>query len=110
MFLLVQYSQVLQKLGFGIDLISTIFFWASIGLGIWILLFVIGFSEFILSSTASIWYFGNSSIEMKPHRPIGTSVWRAFRYHLGSIAFGSLILGVFFPFRLIGAIFEKNHS
>lgn len=31
---------------------------------------------------------------MEPNHVIATSVWRAFRYHLGSLAFGSFILAV----------------
>eukprot|EP01016_Furgasonia_blochmanni_P044095 TRINITY_DN6088_c0_g1_i2.p1 TRINITY_DN6088_c0_g1~~TRINITY_DN6088_c0_g1_i2.p1 ORF type:complete len:301 (-),score=73.56 TRINITY_DN6088_c0_g1_i2:215-1039(-) len=35
------------------------------------------------------------------HRPILRSYWRAFRYHLGSLAFGSLILAIVQAIRLV---------
>lgn len=66
--------------------------------GIWTLFFTLGFSQFVLCSAAVIWYFNQ---DMKPHRPITSSLWRAFRYHIGSIAFGSLILALLAIMRAI---------
>jgi hypothetical protein len=93
-----------------IDLISTIFFYIMIPLGVWNLLFITGLNSFIVSSSASIWYFSNSSVGIKPHRPLGSSIWRAFRYHIGSIAFASLVLGLCYPLRILGSLFSKNYS
>lgn len=62
--------------------------------GFWTLFFVGGFTTFVLCSSAAIWYYSNDTSGSKPHSPILTSVARAFRYHLGSIAFGSLLLAL----------------
>ena len=58
--------------------------------GLWVNAFILAVNQFVLASTVSIWYFG----QQKPHMPITRSVYRAFRYHLGSLAFGSLILAI----------------
>lgn len=76
--------------------------------GIWMIFFLNGLTNFVLSSSAAIWYFSNSSIGQKPHRPILTSISRAQRYHPGTIAFGSLVLGIFFIIRFLSAFFKSN--
>lgn len=48
-------------------------------------------SQFVLASTVAIWYFSGTQ---KAHNPIKRSFYRAFRYHLGSLAFGAFILAV----------------
>jgi len=55
--------------------------------------FLNALSQFVLASTACIWYFEHR-IEGGAERPVARSFWRAFRYHLGSIAFGSLIVAI----------------
>jgi hypothetical protein len=44
-------------------------------------------------STSCIWYFSHGE-EGQKHAPVSTSIYRAFRYHLGSLAFGSLLLAI----------------
>ena len=60
--------------------------------------YVIAFFEalasFIYASTACIWYFEQGGTEKDVRRPVCRSVYRAFRYHLGSLAFGSLIIAI----------------
>jgi choline transporter-like protein 2/4/5 len=41
----------------------------------------------------AIWYF-SCGTDSGPERPISRSLWRAFRYHFGSLAFGSFLLAV----------------
>ena len=60
------------------------------------------FSQFIYASCASIWYF-NHDKNTEGHF-ILKSFKRAFRYHFGSIAFGSLIVAIV---RFIMLLFEK---
>jgi len=50
-----------------------------------------------MSSTAVIWYFKQGSASI----PVTKSVYRAFRYHLGSLAFGSLLVAIVEFIRLI---------
>lgn len=42
------------------------------------------------------------------HAPVRTSIYRAFRYHLGSLAFGSLILAIIQFIRVILAYMESQ--
>ena len=68
--------------------------WFHIFAGIYVLSFIEAFSSFVYSSTACIWYFEGGANEKDVTRPVTRSVWRAFRYHLGSLAFGSLIIAI----------------
>jgi hypothetical protein len=51
-------------------------------------------ASFIYSSTACIWYFEQGGNDKTVSKPVTRSFWRAFRYHLGSLAFGSLIIAI----------------
>ena len=53
---------------------------------------MVALGQFTLSSTVAIWYFATE--ESKAERPVSRSIWRAFRYHLGTLAFGSFLLAV----------------
>lgn len=68
-------------------------FWFHLFGILWINAFLIALEQFILASTVAIWYFSVGS-DAGVQRPISRSVYRAFRYHLGSLAFGSFILAV----------------
>lgn len=49
----------------------------------------------MIASTACIWYFEQDSDSPdKTTFPVMKSFYRAFRYHLGSLAFGSLIIAI----------------
>lgn len=60
--------------------------------GLWINAFILALNQFILASSVGIWYFSDKEIGAK--LPISTSLYRAYRYHLGSLAFGSLLLAI----------------
>jgi solute carrier family 44 (choline transporter-like protein), member 2/4/5 len=52
-------------------------------------------NQFIIASTACIWYFNQSDqVPDKITTKVSTSFYRAFRYHLGSLALGSLIIAI----------------
>ena len=55
--------------------------------------FISAYNQFVLCSSACIWYFEHR-IEGGAHRPVSKSFYRAFRYHLGSLAFGALIVAI----------------
>jgi hypothetical protein len=55
--------------------------------------FLNALSIFVLSSSACIWYFEHRQ-EGGATRPVSRSFYRGFRFHLGSIAFGSLIVAI----------------
>lgn len=56
--------------------------------------FIEALASFIYASTACIWYFEQGGTDKDVSRPVSRSVWRVFRYHLGSLAFGSFIIAV----------------
>ena len=61
----------------------------------WISAFISALNQFVIASTACIWYFEQSDlVPEKTHLPVVKSFYRAFRYHLGSLAFGSLIIAI----------------
>lgn len=53
--------------------------------------------QFIIASACAIWYWEQNGT----HKPISRSIYRAFRYHLGSLAFGSLLLAIVQMIRII---------
>lgn len=67
--------------------------WAYFFVGLWVNAFIQAICQFVLASSACIWYFSHGE-EGQKHAPVSTSLYRAFRYHLGSLAFGSLILAI----------------
>lgn len=55
--------------------------------------FIDALNQFVLASCACIWYWEQANPD-GPKRLISRSFWRAFRFHLGSLAFGSLIIAI----------------
>ncbi len=72
--------------------------------GLWTHAFIMALNQFLIASTACIWYFSEKD---KVHMPVSRSVFRAFRYHLGSLAFGSLLLAIVSHCLIITFIFNK---
>jgi hypothetical protein len=60
----------------------------------WIIAFLNATNQFILASCACIWYFNQGKDGVDSKGEVTTSFKRAFRYHLGSLAFGSLIVAI----------------
>lgn len=71
------------------------FGFAAFGM-LWTCLWVAHFTQFIISSVAAHWYFGSAA----PH-PVLRSVRDMVRYHLGSIAFGAIVLTLMSVFGLL---------
>lgn len=59
---------------------------------LWINAFKVAFTQFVIASVATYWYFDHNR-QPREHYII-KSVETAFRYHLGTLAFGSLILSI----------------
>ncbi|EGR28329.1 solute carrier family 44 protein member 2, putative [Ichthyophthirius multifiliis] len=81
--------------------------WSYFFIGLWINAFIQALCLFILASSACIWYFSHGE-EGQKHSPVSTSIYRAFRYHLGSLAFGSFILAIVQFIRVILAYIEQQ--
>jgi hypothetical protein len=60
---------------------------------LWNNAFLIAMANFILASSVCMWYFAQNTGQ-GPRMTVSKSVYRAWRYHLGSLAFGSLILAI----------------
>ena len=79
----------------------------------WLIAFVNGLNEMTLSGAFGIYYwtrYENASKEQKNNLPFFTlikSFWRAFFFHFGTIAFGSLLIAIV---SIIRVILELIHS
>lgn len=61
---------------------------------IWILCFINDFGDMVLAGSFAGWYWTLDRKKDLPSFPLMTSFIRTFRYHLGTIAFGSLIISI----------------
>lgn len=62
-------------------------------MGFWKQAFVTALVQFVIASSCVIWYFSQGSGQLVT-APVSKSFYRAFRFHLGTLAFGSFILAV----------------
>lgn len=69
---------------------------------LWVNAFLVGCTQFVISAAAAIWYFTSTS-DANGDGSICRGIWWVFRYHLGTIAFGSFIIALV---QLIRIIFE----
>uniref|UniRef100_A0A0G4GK33 Uncharacterized protein n=1 Tax=Chromera velia CCMP2878 TaxID=1169474 RepID=A0A0G4GK33_9ALVE len=86
-------------------------FWYHFFSLLWNNCFLLGLSQLILAGAVGAWYFcpteengrknprkaleeQGGTGKRQPGMPVCTSMYRAFRYHLGSVALGSLILAI----------------
>jgi len=91
------------------------FFPALIYMGIsflWILLVAQGLSYFIVSLSMMRWYFDKEKVDRKTgEKSPGYTSWSvkvAFRYHLGSIIFGSTVVFLMWPFKAVSHFLKKR--
>jgi hypothetical protein len=68
---------------------------------LWCLAFIQAYTQFVLASSTAIWYYAQGPDSQGAHKPVSRSFYRGIRYHLGSIAFGSLIVAIVQAIRLI---------
>ena len=59
----------------------------------WINAFIMGICNFVIGASACIWYFEVNS-DTGGKGTVGRGIWWAFRYHMGSIAFGAFLIAV----------------
>jgi hypothetical protein len=67
--------------------------WYHLFGGLWTNALILAINQFIIASAVSIWYFAHGTGQ-GPHLPVSRSIYRAFRFHFGSLAFGALILAI----------------
>ncbi|XP_041369182.1 choline transporter-like protein 4 isoform X2 [Gigantopelta aegis] len=74
----------------------------------WIINFIIALNEVVVSGSFSSYYWAFHKPKDIPNFPVAASCWRAFRYHVGSIAFGSLIITIVQVIRVILETIENR--
>jgi len=75
--------------------------------GLWVNAFLIGCSQFIIAAACSVWYFSfKSDTAGKGSLCIGIK-W-IFRYHFGSIAFGSFLIALIQFIRIIFEYYRQK--
>ncbi|XP_022324457.1 choline transporter-like protein 2 isoform X2 [Crassostrea virginica] len=60
----------------------------------WLVNFVVALGQMTLAGAFASYYWAFEKPRDIPAFPILSSLWRCFRYHLGSMAFGSLIIAI----------------
>lgn len=73
---------------------------------LWMNAFIIGIAQFVISAAAALWYFSSTS-DSAGSGSLLRGFWWVFRYHLGSIAFGSFLIALI---QFIRIIFEYYKS
>ncbi|XP_076454507.1 choline transporter-like protein 2 [Babylonia areolata] len=68
---------------------------------LWVMNFIIALSQITLAGAFSSYYWAFNKPDDIPAFPLLWSFYRAFRYHLGSLAFGSFIIAVIQMVRII---------
>lgn len=87
-------------------MIFTIFF--NVFITIWAVQFVVGIQYMVIAGAVSKWYFAKNKDYLDS--PITTSAAITFKFHLGSIAFGSLIITIITIIRAIISSLTKNRA
>jgi len=83
-----------------------IFLYYLFGL-LWINAFLIGCIQFIISAACSIWYFSFTSDE-KGKGSLTKGVKWIYRFHIGSIAFGSCLIAIIQFIRILFEYYRKK--
>ena len=77
----------------------------------WVSSFIIGCAQFIIAATTCVWYFSQGgSSDDKAKASLSTGFKWIFRYHMGSIAFGALIIAIMQMIKLAFEYFRKKYE
>lgn len=60
---------------------------------LWVNALLQAIAIFVIASACAMWYYSHGP-DATLDSPISGGFWMAFRYHFGSLAFGSLILAI----------------
>ena len=95
-----EYNEVVQFTGYSQDYIfKGLLLYHLFGL-LWTFNWIIGVSEVTICGAVAEWYWSFEGKKQKPFA-VARSLGRTLRYHLGSVAFGSLLLGIIQFIRII---------
>jgi len=73
----------------------------------WINAFIMGMCQFIIAASACIWYFEVNS-DTGGAGTVGRGVYWAFRFHMGSVAFGAALIAICQMIRVIFEYYRKK--
>lgn len=85
------------------DRMKGLFFYYLLGF-IWVTQFILSCERFTISSAVALWYFTRDKTLL--NSPVSTSIFRLIRYHLGSLALGSLVIAFVILIRWILTFIE----
>ncbi|XP_015126817.1 CTL-like protein 2 [Diachasma alloeum] len=68
--------------------------------GLWLYFFISALGEMTLAATFATWYWTMNKSDV-PFFTVTVSLWRTIRYHLGTVAFGSLLITICRFFRIV---------
>lgn len=86
---------------------ANVMFWVLLFGFFWIIAFLIAILQFTIAAAAAMWYFqGNNSDA--PSVSVTRGFYWAFRYHMGSLALGSLLVALVSMTKLLFEWFAKK--
>lgn len=68
--------------------------WYHIAGFLWTLFVLIGLSQLTVAGAVADWYWTADKKKKLGHMPVLHAAWRAFRYHLGSVIIGALLITI----------------
>ncbi|EGC31065.1 hypothetical protein DICPUDRAFT_57949 [Dictyostelium purpureum] len=74
---------------------------------LWTIAFILALNQTTIAGAVASWYWVHDKKDT-PFFPVWASLWRVIRYHLGSVAFGSLILAIVQFIRWVLRFLEKK--
>jgi len=74
---------------------------------LWIVAMILACTSFVIIGSVCMWYFSFNS-DTKASSSILTSIGWIFRYHMGSLAFGSFLIALIWLVRIIFEYLEKK--
>lgn len=86
-------------------------FWIFLFGFFWIVAFIIAIQQFTIATTACLWYFsgqGSDTAQTKNSVNVRTGIKWAFKYHLGSLAYGSLLIAITSMIKAVFTYFVKK--
>jgi len=75
---------------------------------LWTTQFFLAFMEMTIAGAIGSWYWNARTPESMPRLPVLASVYRTIRFHLGTIAFGSLIIAIIQFIRAVLAYVQRK--
>ncbi|KAK5638786.1 hypothetical protein RI129_013081 [Pyrocoelia pectoralis] len=82
--------------------------WYNLFMMLWMVQFIYGCQNMIIAGTVSRWYFTRNKSVL--HNPILRSACDMFRYHLGTISFGSLLIALIQMLRIVLRSCRRFHK